>query len=552
MSKQKISDCEELADDMFDLYKGDSRNLLDVLSHFPEYILEEGLVDTTITSPPYFDMKDYGYDPDVQVGLNQSYRGYLEVLRDIFKQVYEITKEDGTLWIVANTFKKRNRLYPLPFDIATACQNLSGISHCPECSDQGITVPLTRDETHQLSCENCGHSPDEETGSWILQDIVIWNKGRALPYARKGSFRNVYEYILCFSKSSDFKFNVDRIRRADPSEFKRWWVNYPERYHPRGMLPGNIWEMTTPTQGSWGGESLKHPAPFPEDLVARILRLTTDEEDVVFDPFAGSGMTLAQAEALSRRPLGIEYSEEYCEVYPELRRDVLQQWENGGTDQVTSNAQQDKLQELMGSLQLLRQTRELLRLEAKSWSFDNPQELPVLATFAICRDIRNVSEVGHPFVRAETSIVVEDAAKSVIDTLSESFNQQLNGSQCSKFSVDVTLRVQSRSDAVRRLRVEEDDWMRGDLFVYEEGHHNEYASKASLGIVTSQLSAQSWPDSYRSDEYPPILSNRGLSIPNPKRNDGTIDFNKDSDHLEYGEDISSIEDISLGSPSPAD
>jgi len=141
-----------------------------------------------------------------------------------------------------------------------------------------------------LLAPHCGGSISSEA-SWILQDIVVWNKNKALPYTKEGRLRNVFEYVLCFSKSSEFALEMDRIRESHPSTFKRWWADYPERYHPLGKLPENIWEFEPPTRGSFNGgvDVFDHPAAFPPGLIERILTLSTDSGDVVLDPFAGSG-----------------------------------------------------------------------------------------------------------------------------------------------------------------------------------------------------------------------------------------------------------------------
>jgi len=68
-----------------------------------------------------------------------------------------------------------------------------------------------------------------------------------------------------------------------------------------------------------------HPAAFPPGLIERILTLSTDSGDVVLDPFAGSGVTVAQAEQMDRKGIGFELNEEYCESYPELKDHLQEQ-----------------------------------------------------------------------------------------------------------------------------------------------------------------------------------------------------------------------------------
>lgn len=86
------------------IYNADSRNISKVLSSAIS-------IQTTITSPPYFDMKDYGVDG--QVGFGQSYSAYVDDLASIFKQVLDRTSCDGTLWIIVDTFKRNGNVKSL-------------------------------------------------------------------------------------------------------------------------------------------------------------------------------------------------------------------------------------------------------------------------------------------------------------------------------------------------------------------------------------------------------------------------------------------------------
>lgn len=95
------------------IYNVDARRISEV---FPEGLT----IQTTISSPPYYDMKDYGEDN--QIGFGQSYEEYLQDIKSVFEQVYSHTKDDGTLWIIIDTFKRNNSIVLLPFDVASKLQ----------------------------------------------------------------------------------------------------------------------------------------------------------------------------------------------------------------------------------------------------------------------------------------------------------------------------------------------------------------------------------------------------------------------------------------------
>jgi DNA modification methylase len=234
-------------------------------------LIKEPIVDVTITSPPYFDLKDYGYKE--QIGYGQTYEQYLEDLNIVFKNVYDCTKETGTLWVIIDAFRKDGEVVPLPFDFSNKIRNIG----------------------------------------WKLQEVIIWGKDRTVPWTHKGQMRNLFEYILMFSKTDKFNFYIDEIR--DFETLKKWWVRYPERYNPKGKTPNAIWNFDIPTQGSWGNGYIKHFCPLPEEMIAQILKLTTKENDVALDPFAGSGAVLSKAHNMKREYLGFELNQEYIDMF---------------------------------------------------------------------------------------------------------------------------------------------------------------------------------------------------------------------------------------------
>ena len=217
------------------VYEGDARELAPLLPNRS--------IAVTLRSPPYWAMKDYGIPG--QIGREQGYQEYLNDLVMIFQHVHRATRDTGSLWVVLDTFKVQGRLKLLPFEFSNLLEQQTG---------------------------------------WTLQDIIIWDKGKTLPWSRIGQLRNQFEYLLCFSKSRKFKYEIDRLKEI---ELKEWWVKYPERYNPKGKVPSNIWDVPIPVQGSWNTNGLRHACPFPLTLVERVLLLTTDatRDHVVLDPF---------------------------------------------------------------------------------------------------------------------------------------------------------------------------------------------------------------------------------------------------------------------------
>lgn len=526
-------------DELYAFHHSDAREIEAIFQQAGLDPTGEGIIDVTITSPPYFDLKNYGYDDEQQVGPGDSYDQYLEQLREIFSQVYSYTADTGMLWVVVNSFKQDNHFVHLPADIANIAQNLPGYDQCTNCSTDELTVPLVLNKKKgRLECENCEFEPDSRANSWRLQEIVVWNKNRALPYSEAGKFRNVFEYILGFSKTEKFTFDLESIRIPDPAQFKGWWVDYPERYHPLGKMPENIWEFTTPSQGAFGelSESLDHPAPFPPKLVERLLNLTTEPGDTVLDPFAGSGMVLAQANAMDRKPIGFEMNEEYIQNYKQLEQDILD-------SNYKSNAEgQQKLANIIGGLRQIKQARELLREVASRQNIESPAALDIDAVFSIQHGLDPTVMNSQSFIDASLFVVVEESMTprraAQLETL---LHEVLSADVCSGYGIDITLSVVTPSDVQEIADHDEISRLQEELRVYTEGRHYVYDFETSLeewrqnAVITNE-----WQETHREQE-PPIVSNVKLEVHNPRRSseDATQPSN---DELVHKVSVSGIDD----------
>ena len=304
-----------------------SNNQVDIVYNIDSRVIDsmlpdESLIQTTVTSPPYFDMKDYGVEN--QIGFGQTYNDYLDDLQSIFKAVLKKTKDDGTLWIVIDTFKRNHSVVPLPFDLANRLKEVG----------------------------------------WIFQDIIIWKKDKTVPWSSDGFVQRKIEYILFFSKGTKFKYNKDVTRVYDTQILKRWWVKYPERYNPRGKALDEIWEYPIPVQGAWGDKYIRHFCPLPKEMVATMISLSTDENDIVLDPFAGSGAVLAQAAYMNRKYIGFELNSKYIEQFQNYLENTI---EDGRKEynSIKTSPEQENFEATIWKLRALKYGRVLLNTVEK-------------------------------------------------------------------------------------------------------------------------------------------------------------------------------------------
>lgn len=269
-------------------------------------------VDLILTSPPYFDIKNYE-NAERQIGYKQSYDEYLNDIALVLQNCYSISKDHATLWLVMDTINRKGITCPLPFDIHKKLLDLNN------------------------------------NNTWILRDVIIWNKYKNLPWHAKGRFKNQFEYILFFSKTDDYKYYLDRVREI--ADYKKWWLTYPERYNPNGKPPSNVWEFTIPIRG-WGNGYQNHFCPFPFPLIERILLVSSDENDVIFDPFAGSGSVIAMAQQMNRKAIGFDINQKYKDQF---EKEVL----NGA--KYYWKKRKKELNEIKDKIILFKETNQQLR-----------------------------------------------------------------------------------------------------------------------------------------------------------------------------------------------
>lgn len=274
----RVQNALETVQDRYHIH--DARRLSELLP------IKHPCIDLTATSPPYWNLKDYGV-PN-QTGYGQSKGEFLEDMESVLRQILHITRDTGSLWLVTDTYRESGLLRLLPFELAQVAQ----------------------------------------AAGWEPREIIVWDKQHSVPWTQKGQLRNVIEYILVFSKTARYKYYVDRIRTLD--ELSKWWVDFPERFHPKGKVPSNVWHFPIRTQGAWNRNAqLRHVCPFPTRLAARIIEVATDRNDTVLEPFAGSGVMLAQAELMERHFIGLDVNPDYAKMYETVvREEVRGDWED--------------------------------------------------------------------------------------------------------------------------------------------------------------------------------------------------------------------------------
>jgi DNA modification methylase len=230
--------------------------------------IADASVDLIFTSPPYWNLKEYGTAQD-EIG-HTSYETYLGDLGRVWKECYRVAKPGAVMIINVNSRRVKGRFYPIPYDIARVMTD------------------------------------------WEFWDENIWYIPNALPQPnayRERLLDNKYETLLVFIKGgqSSYKFKKPRVPQKyatlDPRDNK----------NTDGRCIGNIIRIPAyrpPNIRQMG----YHVAAFPEELVAFFVESYTRIGDSVLDPFLGSGTTVKVASAMSRLGIGCEVNADFSEL----------------------------------------------------------------------------------------------------------------------------------------------------------------------------------------------------------------------------------------------
>lgn len=138
----------------------------------------------------------------------------------------------------------------------------------------------------------------------FLKNIIIWSFDWW--WSTEKRFNSRYEYVFMFTKNKDNRtFNLNDVKI--PS------VNYrPDRYKSQLKNPSDVWKIPLVSWNS--SERTNHPAQYPEKLIERIIKVATNQWDLVFDPFVGSGTTGIVAQKLGRNFLGFDNNNDYIKL----------------------------------------------------------------------------------------------------------------------------------------------------------------------------------------------------------------------------------------------
>ncbi|MFX1451674.1 MAG: DNA-methyltransferase, partial [Promethearchaeota archaeon] len=248
--------------DLNEIINEDARNL--------ENIIDRNSIHFIMFSPPYWNIRNYGYEG--QIGYKQTYDEFLGSMKTSLHGCFEVLKTGRFMAIVTGTVVSNDGMKFLAGDFIKLCEN----------------------------------------EGFIFRKDIIWNKPRGTtkwqrgatqfaqnPYPLKFNTNISHEYILIFSKGEIETINYKNLEILP---FTREFVR---------SVSYSVWDIV-PVNSPVKDEG--HLAPYPEELCEILIELFSMPEEIVLDPFCGSGTTCKIAKKMGRLFIGIDKSEKYCNI----------------------------------------------------------------------------------------------------------------------------------------------------------------------------------------------------------------------------------------------
>jgi site-specific DNA-methyltransferase (adenine-specific) len=293
--------------------------------------MQDKSIDCVISSPPYWQLRDYGYDG--QWGLEPTFHEYLEHLWSMMGEIYRVLKDEGTCWInLGDTYARGTRpKYSNNQTLRTnqdsiiepnTKPNYNGLDKCL------LLIP----HRFAIGCIDRG---------WIVRNDIIWAKRNGMPESVTDRFTKKHEYIFFITKSEKYYFDLDAIRdKHKHSNDKRndgnrhtYNINAKSNteemlsatavsFNPKGKNPGSVsdfWDVTTKGSGD------QHFASYNTDLIKKPILAGCPEGGFIYDPFMGTGTTAIAALRANRNFVGSEMSTEYIKICEQNIKPYLMQ-----------------------------------------------------------------------------------------------------------------------------------------------------------------------------------------------------------------------------------
>jgi DNA modification methylase len=276
--------------------------------------LKDNSIQTVITSPPYWGLRDYGNEN--QLGLEETVEEYVANLVELFELIKVKLKDDGTVWLNLGDSYAGN--------VSRASNNgRAGFGNKREKIVSRVGVGF---KTKDLIGVPWRVAFALQSAGWYLRQDIIWAKPNPMPESVKDRCTKSHEYVFLLSKSPKYYFDSEAIKedgvipagtKAAKGSVERQGIKGVNARPPVYKIydgkrnKRDVWTITTkPFKGA-------HFAVMPEALVEPCILAGSKVGDLVLDPFAGSGTVGVVSKRYKRNFIGIELNPEYVKIAEE-------------------------------------------------------------------------------------------------------------------------------------------------------------------------------------------------------------------------------------------
>ncbi|MAX60781.1 MAG: DNA adenine methylase [Rhodobiaceae bacterium] len=276
-----------------------------------------------VTSPPYYGLRDYGGE-DKQIGQEQSPEEYVETMVDVFRKVRDILADDGTLWL----------------NIGDSYYNYRSDGNYPQQTvsktrqDLPMHTPVRGNKLEGYKSKDLIGIPwmlafALRADGWYLRQDIIWHKPNPMPESVRDRCTKAHEYIFLLSKSKNYYYDNEAIKEPAKDWGTRDRTNGKYHNEGTGLQPHSgltksytkrnkrsVWSVNKkPYKGA-------HFATYPEELIEPCILAGSEKDDIILDPFMGSGTTAVVAKKNSRAYIGCELHEDYASLQTDRIRTI--------------------------------------------------------------------------------------------------------------------------------------------------------------------------------------------------------------------------------------
>lgn len=293
-------------------------------------------VHTCVTSPPYYNLRDYGAAG--QIGNEASVEEYLQSLVSVFREVRRVLRADGTLWVnMGDSYATRSGNQP-PTNTRNSCGHTA--KHTPRGYKYKDLIGVPWQLAFALRADG-----------WYLRQDIIWNKSNCMPESVRDRCTKSHEYIFLLSKAERYYFDAAAISEPIAESSAKRYLQNIEAQKGSDRQPGKTNGPMKAALPRFGGEKYgnnttpeartksgkvyaptlrrnkrdvwtvstsgfrgAHFAVFPEKLIEPCILVGCPEGGTVLDPFAGSGTTGVVAKRLGRDFIGCEINPDYAQM----------------------------------------------------------------------------------------------------------------------------------------------------------------------------------------------------------------------------------------------